>query len=84
VASPKEKQGKAVVDQFENSLRYRTGSGPGSPSGQTALGGGCDRIKHSRIFSVRLKKWRIEEAVPFSWRFVKMTMRAPSTKSHEA
>jgi len=26
---------------------YRTGSGPGSPRGQPAWGGGCDRIKYS-------------------------------------
>jgi len=25
--------------------RVRTGSGPGSPRGQPAWGGGCDRIK---------------------------------------
>ena len=27
--------------------RYRTGSGPGSPRGQPAWGGGSDRIEHS-------------------------------------
>ncbi len=28
---------------------YRTGSGPGSPSGQPAWGGGCDRVNDSTL-----------------------------------
>src|SRR2546430_6249713 len=36
--------------------RYRTASGPGSPSGQPAWGGGCDRplgTQSSRLLNVR-------------------------------
>jgi alanyl-tRNA synthetase len=33
----------------QRDTRYRTGSGPGSPSGQPAWGGGCDRIIGSTL-----------------------------------
>ncbi len=35
----------AVQKTARDSERVRTGSGPGSPSGQPAWGGGCDRVK---------------------------------------
>ena len=34
----------AAVDFYASLAGYRTGSGPGSPGGQPAWGGGCDRI----------------------------------------
>src|SRR5439155_24299584 len=37
----------AVVDFYASLAGYRTGSGPGSPGGQPAWGGGCDRIIES-------------------------------------
>ena len=37
----------AAVDFYASIAGYRTASGPGSPSGQPAWGGGSDRIKNS-------------------------------------
>src|SRR6266436_1624164 len=34
--------------------RYRTGSGPGSPRGQPAWGGGCDRNKDSTFAATKI------------------------------
>ena len=39
----------AAVDFYASLTGYRTGSGPGSPSGQPAWGGGCDRVNDSTL-----------------------------------
>jgi len=39
--------GYFVSRRWREDTRYRTGSGPGSPRGQPAWGGGCDRIINS-------------------------------------
>ena len=47
--------GSPSMSARQGCWEFETGSGPGSPRGQPAWGGGSDRVKHSsRSFGVRI------------------------------